>query len=223
MSRIRSVHPGFFKDERLVQCSAFARLLFIGLGVEADDKGIFEWKPLTLKMTVFPADNVDVPALLEELAAADAIMRFEANGRPYGAIRNFRKYQKPKTPNDIYPMPDCVAEYVSFPPKGEMQIVDAPPLPPKAEKSLLMEDGGGKREEGEQEPPNPQGGEVDEVEREFEESLWRDFPRHKNSRHSMRFEDDRSDKRPMPERLRFVPHLSTWINQRGWEAELETA
>ena len=32
MSRIRSVHPGFFKDERLVSTSMAARMLFIGLG-----------------------------------------------------------------------------------------------------------------------------------------------------------------------------------------------
>jgi hypothetical protein len=153
MSRIRSVHPGFFRDERLVQCSAFARLLFIGLGVEADDKGIFEWKPLTLKMTVFPGDNVDVPALLDELEKADAIMRFEANGRDYGAIRNFRKFQKPKTPNDIHPMPDYVADYVSFPPKGEIEAPEPPAVPPKAEKSAQMEDGGGKRE-GEKKKPS---------------------------------------------------------------------
>lgn len=97
-------------------------------------------------------------------------------------------------------------------------------------------------------PPTPQGGGRDEVEREFEESVWPDFPRAKNSRrfaalkayrrlkpaervecirgvarYSMRFDDDRADKRPMAERLRFVPHLSSWINQRGWETELETA
>lgn len=149
MSRIRSIHPGFFKDDRLVPCSAFARLLFVGLGVEADDKGIFEWKPVTLKMSIFPGDHVDVEALLAELVNADAIKQFEAEGRRYGAIRNFRKYQKPKTPNDVYPMPDDIAQYVSFPRKGEMTPVERDQFPPNGEKSSLMEDGGGKREEEE--------------------------------------------------------------------------
>src|SRR5690606_34184708 len=106
MSRIRSVHPGFFTDENLVPCSAFARLLYIGLGVEADDKGIFECKLLQLKMKVFPGDNVDVVALLAELVEAGNVRQFEVAGKAYGAIRNFRKYQKPKTPNDVHPMPD---------------------------------------------------------------------------------------------------------------------
>ena len=153
MSRIRSVHPGFFRDDRLVPCSAFARLLFIGLGVEADDKGIFEWKPVTLKMSIFPGDSIDVVPLLDELIEAGSVMKFEAAGRAYGAIRNFRKFQKPKTPNDIHPMPDHVAEYVAFPRKGEIEAVEAEPFPTSGEKSPQMEDGGWRVEDEEQLPP----------------------------------------------------------------------
>lgn len=145
MSRIRSVHPGFFRDDRLVPCSAFARLLFIGLGVEADDKGIFEWKPVTLKMSIFPGDNVDMQSLLAELVEADAIKRFEVDGKAFGAIRNFRKYQKPKTPNDIHPMPDDIAEYVAFPRKEETAPDERGSFPQNGEKPALMEDGRGNR------------------------------------------------------------------------------
>lgn len=160
MSRIRSVHPGFFKDDRLVPCSAFARLLFIGLGVEADDKGIFEWKPVTIKMNVFPGDNVDIGELLAELVDADAVRQFEAGGKRYGAIRNFRKYQKPKTPNDVYPMADGIAEYVSLPQKEETPASERTVFLPKGEKSFQMEDGGGKREEEKKkEAPQPPSGE----------------------------------------------------------------
>lgn len=142
MSRIRSIHPGFFTDERLVSVSMAARLLFIGLGVEADDKGVFEWKPLTIKMRVFPGDNVDVEALLAELAGVDAIAFYEIEGRKYGAIRNFRKFQKPKTPNDVHPLPNHFRNYVG------LTDVISEPFPQNGEKPLLMEDGGGKREEG---------------------------------------------------------------------------
>lgn len=151
MSRIRSVHPGFFTDEDLVAVSMGARLLFIGLGVEADDKGIFEWKPLTLKMRVFPADNVDVATLLTELAEVGAVKRFEADGRTYGAIRNFRKFQKPKTPNDIHPASAEILAFVAMP-ISETKPAEEPPFPPKGEKPFQMEDGGGKREEEEGSP-----------------------------------------------------------------------
>lgn len=142
MSRIRSVHPGFFTDEDIVSVSMAARLLFIGLGVEADDKGIFEWKPLTLKMRVFPGDNIDVAPLLTELEAVGKVRAYEVDGKRYGAICNFRKFQKPKTPNDIHPAPpeilafsaNPVADAEPLPPKGEA-------FPPKGEKAPLMEDG----------------------------------------------------------------------------------
>lgn len=152
MSRIRSVHPGFFTDEDLVSVSFAARLLFIGLGVEADDKGVFEWKPLTIKMRIFPADNVDVASLLGELEAIGAIKSYDVAGKKYGAIRNFRRFQKPKTPNDIYPAPREILAFVglvsemdegdepSFPPKGET-------FPPNGEIAPQMEDGGGRGEE----------------------------------------------------------------------------
>ena len=56
MPRIRSVHPGQWTDENFVSCRPTARLLALGLRNEADDQGIFEWKPLTLKMRLFAAD-----------------------------------------------------------------------------------------------------------------------------------------------------------------------
>lgn len=152
MSRIRSVHPGFFTDEDLVSVSFAARLLFIGLGVEADDKGVFEWKPLTIKMRIFPADNVDAAALLAELETIGAIKSYDVAGKKYGAIRNFRRFQKPKTPNDIYPAPREILAFVglvsemdegdepSFPQKGET-------LPQNGEIAPQMEDGGWRGEE----------------------------------------------------------------------------
>src|SRR5690606_16464465 len=114
VARIRSIHPGFFTDEDLVSVSMAARLCVIGLGVEADDKGIFEWKPLMLKMRLFPADNIDMNEVLSELEDANIVRKFEIEGRHYGAIRNFRKFQKPKTPNDVHPSTPDIRKYVGL-------------------------------------------------------------------------------------------------------------
>lgn len=173
MSRIRSVHPGFFTDEDLVSVSMAARLLFIGIGVEADDKGIFEWKPLTIKMRVFPADNIDCAALLEELSAIGAIRKYEIGGRHFGAIRNFRRFQKPKTPNDIHPATPQILAFVgmasvepeAFPPNGET-------FPPKGEITPQMEDGGGKREEEEELSPNGDCASGDALKPEHVVEVW---------------------------------------------------
>lgn len=148
MSRIRSVHPGFFTDEDLVSVSMAARLLFIGIGVEADDKGIFVWKPLTIKMRVFPADNVDVASLLCELVEAGVIKHYAVDGKSYGAIKNFRKYQRPKTPNDIHPATEDIISFVGLDqPNSEKKQVKETPFPPEGEKSSQMEDEGGRKEE----------------------------------------------------------------------------
>lgn len=147
MSRIRSVHPGFYTDEDIVTVSMAARLCLIGLGIEADDKGIFEWKPVRLKMRLFPVDAIDMPEILGELVEAGLVRPYEVDGRRYGAIRNFRRHQKPKTPNDIHPAPTEILIFVGLADAiSETGAGKQPPFPPKGEKSFQMEDGGGKME-----------------------------------------------------------------------------
>lgn len=149
MARIRSIHDGFFTDEQLVSVSAFARLLFLGLGVQADDKGIFEWKPIMLKMRIFPVDNVDVAALLAELQAIDAIRSYEIDGRQFGAIRNFRKFQRPKFPNNVHPITDDFRKYVGLTPViTEIEADEEDAVPRNGENPAQMESRG--EEEGEE-------------------------------------------------------------------------
>lgn len=105
MSRIRSIHPGLWTDEQFVSLSSFARLLFMGIWNECDDKGTFAWSPLQMKMRILPADNVDAAELMAELVAVDCIQHYEIDGKSYGAVRNFAKFQRPKSPNDIHPLP----------------------------------------------------------------------------------------------------------------------
>jgi hypothetical protein len=146
MSRIRSVHPGLFTDECYVSVSMVARVLVPGIWTECDDRGVFEWKPLTLKMKIFPADNVDVVALLSELENANIVKRFTEQGKDYGAVRNFCKYQRPKKPAYRYPLPDHLREYVD-PPKQRGSEPVPNQLPTGGEKSPQMEDGGWRRKE----------------------------------------------------------------------------
>lgn len=114
MARIRSIHPGLFTDEAFASACPMARILLIGLWCEADDQGVFEWKPLTIKMRILPGDNADVPALLAELADANTIRKFEMDGRQYGAVRNFRRFQRPKKPVVVHPLPDDLRDFVAI-------------------------------------------------------------------------------------------------------------
>lgn len=114
MARIRSVHPSLFTDEAWVSCSPLARILYIGLWTDADDQGLFEWKPLQIKMRLLPGDAGDVAALLSELEGVDLIKGYSADGKRFGAIANFRKFQRPQKPNAIHPLAENIAEYVGL-------------------------------------------------------------------------------------------------------------
>lgn len=115
MARIRSVHPAVFTDERWVQCSPLARIFFVGLWTDSDDQGVFEWRPVQLKMRLLPADNVAPSELLDELAAVDLIRRFDVNGIPYGAVRDFQKWQRPKKPRAVHPITPEIRVFVGDP------------------------------------------------------------------------------------------------------------
>lgn len=118
MARIRSIHPGLFTDEAFLALSNAARVLYIGILTEADDHGIFEWKPIRLKMRILPANNCSVEEILGELSGLTGteppIKQFEVDGKQYGAVRNFGKWQRPKAPQYIFPFPDDIASYVAF-------------------------------------------------------------------------------------------------------------
>jgi len=109
MARIRSIHPGILTDESFMTLtveSPLAIALMIGLWMEADDAGTFEWKPITLKARCLPAANTNVSDLLDALQSVEMVKRFEIDGKPYGVIRNFIKYQRPRDPKIIYDQSD---------------------------------------------------------------------------------------------------------------------
>lgn len=157
MARIRSVHPGLFTDEAFVSLSSDAQIFLIGLWTEADDQGVFEWKPVSLRMRLRPAKDGAVDGLLEEIETVNIIRSFEFEGRKYGAIRNFRKYQRPKSPNSIHPVTDDIRNYVGLTQAiseiddgggGGTSEIDDDERATTSEIPPQMEDGGGRREDG---------------------------------------------------------------------------
>ena len=163
MARIRSIHPGLFTDEAFVAVSMPARVFLLGVWTEADDQGVFEWNPIKLKMRIMPVDNVDVPAILAELTAANLVKKFDVDGRWLGAIRNFCKYQRPKTPKYRPIKSEEIRNYVAssyrneetkpdevgkIPQKVEMTEAEVLQFPPKVEMPPQREEGGDTQEIG---------------------------------------------------------------------------
>lgn len=95
MARARLIKPEFFHDEDLVELAPLTRLLFIGLWGIADREGRLEDRPKRIKMQVLPADQCDVDEMLDELAAAGAVRRYELDGERYIWIPGFGRHQNP--------------------------------------------------------------------------------------------------------------------------------
>jgi hypothetical protein len=114
VARIRTIKPEFWTDDKVVQVSFPARLLFIGLWNFADDSGNLENSPVQIKMRILPADSVTVPPLLQELIGVGLLREYSVNGKNYFNIPGFTSHQvinKPsKTrlppPNTTTPLPD---------------------------------------------------------------------------------------------------------------------
>lgn len=146
MARIRSVHPGQWTDEDFVQMSPMARLLTLAIRNEADDRGVFEWKPVTIKMRLIPVDNVDVDGLLAEMETHDQVRRFESAGKQYGVIRNFSKFQRPKSPSYTFPPPPDFSNDAASPELiSEIEPDEDASFPPDAETAPQMKEEGGSR------------------------------------------------------------------------------
>ena len=95
MSRIRYIKPGFWRNDRLAECSFQARLLFIGLWNFADRDGFVENRHKRIKADVFPYDDCDVPGLLSELEGHGFIATTNLGGEEVIQIANWHRHQRP--------------------------------------------------------------------------------------------------------------------------------
>ena len=95
MARARNIKPGFFTNEDLVELDFATRLLFAGLWTVADREGRLQDRPKKIKIDVFPADNLDIDAMLQALHDAKFIQRYEVNGSKFIQISSWDKHQNP--------------------------------------------------------------------------------------------------------------------------------
>jgi hypothetical protein len=98
MSRIRTIKPEYWTDERVGECSVSARLLFIASWNFADDYGGLSRSARQLKAQAFPYDNIDCEPLVQELISAGLLIEYEAEGKKYLHIKGFRVHQKVEKP-----------------------------------------------------------------------------------------------------------------------------
>ncbi|MFP2504604.1 hypothetical protein [Buttiauxella gaviniae] len=110
MARSRNIKPGFFTNDELAECSAFARLLFAGLWTIADRKGRLDDRPKKIKALVLPFDEVDCDDLLEQLNKQKFITRYTVEQNQFIQINNWDKHQNPHCKEAPSEIPDQVMQ-----------------------------------------------------------------------------------------------------------------
>lgn len=98
MARMRTVKPEFWVDDKVVDLSVLAKLLFIGLWNFADDEGYLEASPRRIKRQVFPDNDYDVAGALNELRLAGMVRVYLSDQGELLHIVHFRDHQKPQHP-----------------------------------------------------------------------------------------------------------------------------
>ena len=97
MARNRTISPDFWTMEAVIDCKPMTRLLFIGLWNFADDGGVQPLRPRTIRMQVFPGDEIGndaVRAMIDELAAQKLVRIYEVEGVEYVAIVDWAQMQR---------------------------------------------------------------------------------------------------------------------------------
>lgn len=106
MARSRNIKPGFFSNEDLVELDFATRLLFAGLWTVADRARRLQDRPKKIKIDVFPADSLNVDAILQSLHDAKFIIRYEVDGTKYIQVTNWAKHQNPHHTENWSKIPD---------------------------------------------------------------------------------------------------------------------
>lgn len=113
--RIRSLKPGFFKNEHLCELSPWHRLCYEGLWLCADRDGRIEDRPKRLKAEIFPYDDLDMNSLLWDLMRAGFIVRYTApNLQPLLWIPSWDSHQFPRSD-------EAASKYAAFTPGSERE------------------------------------------------------------------------------------------------------
>ncbi|MEE8607193.1 MAG: hypothetical protein V3S55_06300 [Nitrospiraceae bacterium] len=148
MARIRTIKPEYWTDEKIVELSFPARLLFIGLWNFADDEGRLVYSPKRLKLQIFPADDLDISALFGEIRGELLATLYKVDNIEYLQVNGFSKHQKiDKRSSSKLPPPPPSPESPRIPPTEgikegikEGKGIKKDPSGPKKEKSAIKED-----------------------------------------------------------------------------------
>jgi hypothetical protein len=98
-----ATHEGLFDLEQATKLPI--RFAWVMLWTVCDREGRFRWRPRMLKADVLPFDALDFGLVLDALAGARFIQRYEANGEVYGCIPTWHEHQAMNSREPISKLP----------------------------------------------------------------------------------------------------------------------
>lgn len=109
MARIRTIKPEFFTSEDICSMSPLGRLFYQACWCEADREGRMEWKPRTMKLRYFPADDCNIEDVAGEVVSRGLVALYEVDGKKYAFIPSFSRHQhvNPREAASVIPGPDA--------------------------------------------------------------------------------------------------------------------
>ena len=128
MARARNIKPSFFLNEDIVELPCEARLLFIGMWTLADREGRLENRPKKIKMSLFPADDINVSEQLSNISKYGFIELYNADGTDVIQITNFVKHQTPHGLEKDSELPDQNGVYTVYFRNPKNKTVTGKPL-----------------------------------------------------------------------------------------------
>ena len=131
MARSRNIKPSIMANEQLAELPPIARLLFIYLWMLADREGRLEDRPKRIGALALPYDReADVDQLLEQLADAGFITRYQAGRMAIIQINAFTKHQKPHVRELASELPGPDQSTTQAVPKHDLGSAEASPRSP---------------------------------------------------------------------------------------------
>jgi len=233
MAKIRGIKPEFWLDDVLASVSYKARLLYIGIWNFADDNGVIEMNENKIKAQVFPYDTDPIKKELKELEKIGNLQTFEYNNKHYANISNFVIHQKidPRFKKEIVPqksIPERVLKCTRSVPAVDTRV---PPTEVEVESEF--------------EKNTKKTACVKNVYNENFEEFWKEYPDKRNQskkkakdkyllilkakegmhplimkclRNQVKVYDINEKGKAWQPRWK---HATTWLNQEGWDMEVE--
>ena len=130
MARARNIKPAFFKNYDLADAGPVAQLLFAGLWCLADREGRLEDKPRLIKAELFPYYDCDVNGELTELERLGFVRRYKVGDVAVIEVLNFKKHQTPHNTEKASSLPAYPGQQPleAAPAVGNGELTVNPPL-----------------------------------------------------------------------------------------------